>query len=161
MEQYDIQPVSSEDLNYLSKIMQQRWSVSSEWADAEAKKYLSQDANAAGFCVHYKGKTIGIGLFDFKNDDVSTLYGPWLYLLWVDPEFRGHDLGIELTKRRMEHARSHGYMEVYLDTADAPKYHRNLGWEDVCMVQYKGEDDWIMRYDLSKDFPQIYNKESW
>lgn len=148
-----VKPLSPKDLPYVSSIMQKRWGVSSEWADKEAQRFLVSDKNTAGFCVHDNDKTIGVGLFDLHNDDVSKDYGPWLYLLWVDPEYRGHNLGIELTKKRMEHARKYGYSEIYLDTTDALAYHKKLGWKEVCVVDYEGEVDHIMKYDLSKDFP--------
>lgn len=153
MIEFTIDPIGSRDLEYVSTIMQQRWDVSKEWADTEVRRFLAQNEEAAGFCVHHDNMTVGVGLFDRHNDDVSTKYGPWLYLLWIDKEYRGHNLGIELTKRRMEHARNHGYTKIYLDTTDALNYHKRLGWEDVCVVDYKGEVDHIMKYDLSKDFP--------
>jgi GNAT superfamily N-acetyltransferase len=151
----EIKPLSIEDLPYVSSIMQTRWGVDSKWADKEAKRFLVADKNTAGFCVHDNKKTIGVGLFDLHNDDVSKDYGPWLYLLWVDPKYRGHNLGVELTKKRMEHARKHGYTEVYLDTTDALEYHKKLGWEYVCTVNYEGEVDRIMKSDLTKDFPRF------
>lgn len=153
MKEFQIQPIGLADLVYVSSIMQKRWDVSAEWADREARRFLIADADTAGFCVHHEDTIIGVGLFDRHNDDVSVKYGPWLYLLWVEPEYRGHNLGIELTKKRMEHARNHGYTEIYLDTTETAPYHRVLGWEDVTVVQYEGEPDLIMKYDLSKEFP--------
>jgi len=150
----EIKPLSPEDLPYISTIIQKRWCVSSKWANKEARRFLVSDKNTAGFCVHDNDKTIGFGLFDLHNEDVSKDYGPWLYLLWVDPEYRGHNLGIEITKKRMGHARKYGYTEIYLDTKDALEYHKKLGWKEVCVVDYKGEVDHIMKYDLSKDFPK-------
>ena len=149
----DIKPIAENDLEYVSMIMQDRWNVSKEWADTEIKTYLVQDKLAAGFCVHDNGKTVGVGLFSLENEDVSTEYGPWVYLLWVEPEYRGNNLGIELTRKRMDHAKKFGYKEIYLDTVDAYEYHKSLGWEDVCTVNYKGELDYIMKFDLTKDFP--------
>lgn len=148
-----IKPLLPGDIPYVSSIMQKRWGVSLEWANEEAKRFLIADKNTAGFCVHDNNKTVGVGLFDLHNDDVSKDYGPWLYLLWVDPEYRGHSIGIELTKKRMEHAKKYGYNEIYLDTTDALEYHKKLGWKEVCVVDYEGEVDHIMKYDLSKDFP--------
>lgn len=149
----EVKPLFLEDVPYVSSIMQKRWNVSSDWADEEVKRFLVSDKNTAGFCVHVENAVIGVGLFDLHNDDVSKDYGPWLYLLWVDPKYRGHNLGIELTKKRMDHARTYGYTEVYLDTTDALEYHKKLGWEDVCIVDYEGEVDHVMKYDLSKKFP--------
>ncbi|MEN9338525.1 MAG: hypothetical protein RI945_250 [Candidatus Parcubacteria bacterium] len=150
---FKIQPISLEDISYVSDIMQKRWNVSEEWADEEAKRFLENDKYTAGFCVYVENTIAGVGLFDLHNEDVSKDYGPWLYLLWIDPEYRGHKLGIELTKKRMDHARKYGYTEVYLDTTDALEYHKKLGWEDVCIVDYEGEVDHIMKYDLLKSFP--------
>lgn len=150
---FETKQISINDIEYVANIMQKRWETSIEWARKETKKYLANDATCAGFCVFCKEKIVGVGLFSLKNDDVSTDYGPWLYLLWIDKKYRGNDLGIELTKKRMEHARKHGYKEIYLDTTDAVDYHHKLGWEDVCVVNYEGEIDYIMRFDLSKEFP--------
>lgn len=152
---FDILPIATKDLDYVSKVIQMRWHTSPEWAIEEAKKHLAHDALTTGFCVHYKNDPVGVGLFNLKNDEVTTDYGPWLYLLWIDPEYRGNDLGIELTRERMKHARKHGYAEIYLDTSDARPYHRKLGWEDITTVLYEGAPVKIMKYDLSKDFPQL------
>ena len=149
----NIQLLSFKDLPYVSKIMQERWNVSAEWANEEAKRFLVADKNTAGFCIHNGDKTVGIELFDLYNKDVSRDYGPWLYLLWIDQEYRGHGLGIEITKKIMEHANKYGYKEIYLDTTDALGYHQKFGWRDVCVVNFEGKLDYIMKYDLSKSFP--------
>lgn len=159
MQIFDLNTITENDIGYISAIMQNRWNVSKEWADREAERFLIADENTAGFCVHDKDKIIGVGLFDLHNDDVSKEYGPWLYLLWVEPEYRGHSLGIELTQKRMEHARKYGYKEVYLDTTDAFEYHKNLGWQEVTTIDYEGEFDHIMKYDLSKSFPLVETKQ--
>lgn len=149
-----IQPASKADIAYIATIMHMRWNVSMKWARKETKRHLAQDAQCAGFTVYHRGNVIGVALFSLTNEDVSTDYGPWLYLLWIEPAYRGNDIGIELTKARMEHARNHGYERVYLDTTDAKPYHATLGWEEVCTIMYEGEEDTIMQYDLSKEFPK-------
>lgn len=155
MQDFDIQPLSEKDIPYVSRIMQMRWDVSPEWAQKEIEKFLIPTKERVVFCVHHEGNTVGVGLFDIHMDDVSLDYGPWLSLLWVDPEYRGHDLGIALTQKRMDHARKYGHKEVYIDTMDAEQYHLANGWEKVADILYKGEPDVILKYDLSKEFPRV------
>ncbi len=153
MPEFDTQPIAERDIEYVAHIMSKRWGTSLEWSRKETALYLAQDAISAGFCIHHEGNTVGVGLFSLHNEDVSTEYGPWLYLLWVDPEYRGYDLGILLTQKRMEHARKMGYKEIYLDTVDAAPYHKALGWEEVGTVRWEDNPILIMKWDLAKEFP--------
>ncbi|MES2225115.1 MAG: GNAT family N-acetyltransferase [Patescibacteria group bacterium] len=155
MSSFEIRPFVAADSEYVAAVMQQRWNVSRDYALDDTQYYLKNDKDYAGFCAHYGEKTVGIGLFSIDNEAVSKKYGPWVYLLWVESEYRGHDLGIELTKKRMEHARAQGYEMLYLDTVLAAEYHRRLGWEEVETVENGGVAKIIMKYDLSKSFPSI------
>lgn len=156
MVKFKINPITLADVEYVASIMHNRWEIPYENAVEGTMRYLAMDKEFAGFCIHIEGRTVGVGLFGLHNDDVSTEYGPWLYLLWVEPEFRGNNLGIEITKKRMEYARKLGYKEVYLDTDDAIMYHKMLGWEEVSTRIYKGSPVTIMRWDLEKEFSKTF-----
>lgn len=153
MADFKIQPIHEEDFEYVSLVMQKRWGLSPLEAEKETRRYLADDEIAAGFCAHCDGRTVGVGLFDRFNTEISKEYSPWLLLLWVEPEFRGNDIGIMLTQARMNHARRHGYNEVFIDTNDALDYHLKLGWEKVIPALWNSEPVWILRFDLSKSFP--------
>jgi predicted N-acetyltransferase YhbS len=158
MSLFTIEPIAKRDIEAVARIMSSRWQEPIDWCREETQKYLAQNEISAGFCVHSDGRVVGTGLFSLHNEDVSTSYGPWLYLLWVEPEFRGYSIGIELTRKRMEHARKFEYMEIYLDTMDAAPYHQALGWEDVCTVGRKGENLLVMRWNLLKEFPVLTSR---
>lgn len=146
--------ISEKDLPYVARIIHDRWGYDYDQALIEASAYLANDERFSGFCVHADThETVGVGLFSCDNDDVSQKYSPWLYLLWVDPPYRGNGLGIRITKKRMDHARLHGYKKIYIDTYDATAYHRNLGWEEVETIIFKGRQTTIMEWDLSEPFP--------
>lgn len=130
-----------------------RWNYKKEIADYEAKQYLVPNCERAGWIVLYKNKPIGTALFDVNNEDVSIKYSPWLFLLWIEPEHRGYNLGIELTKKRLNYAKKCGYKIVYIDTIDAEEYHKKLGWEKIEEINYLGQKNVIMMWDLSKKFP--------
>ena len=150
-----INPISEQDVPYITKIMQNRWEYPHEKALEEVRAHLVQNKEMGGFCVHNEHREpVGVGLFSIYNEDVSTKYSPWMYLLWIEPEYRGNDLGILLTQKRMDYARSHGYREVYIDTVDAIPYHHTLGWKDIEIVSRNGEKITIMRWDLSESFPK-------
>jgi predicted N-acetyltransferase YhbS len=149
MKDYKIQKLTKRHVNYVSTIMQKRWDLKKEEADKEAIGYVVNDSNRAGWIVLYKNESIGTGLFDVENRDVYEKYSPWLFLLWIEPKYRGNNLGIELTKKRMKHAKKHGYKIIYLDTTGAEMYHKKLGWEKIEVV----EKNTIMKWDLAKKFP--------
>ncbi len=150
MEKFTLEPLREQDMDYVSSIMQERWGLSASEATIEARKYLVHNENTAGFCIHTEDRAVGVGLFDRSNNEISKRHGPWLLLLWVDPNYRGHDLGIKLTKACMNHARKYGYKEVFIDTNDALDYHLKFGWEKVSPVEWHGKPGWILRFDLSK-----------
>lgn len=147
-----VKPIAASDLAFVSRIMQHRWHVSQKWADREVKKFLAQNHEAAGFVIHTDNQPIGVGLFDKNNPDVSTHYKPWFYLLWVEPDYRGHNLGALLTQARIEHAKKHGYTHVFLDTRDAYDYHIKHGWRVVETVIFENAPTTIMSYDLAIPF---------
>ena len=134
--------------------MQKRWDLDKNVADFDAKKYLMSNKEKAGWIILNNKTPIGCGLFDYYNSDVSEKHHPWLLLLWIEPNHRGHKLGIQLTKKRMSYAKRHGYKIVYLDTTEAEKYHEKLGWKKIDEINYHGEKDIIMKFNLSKKFPQ-------
>lgn len=150
---FSIRPMAADDAPFVSGIMQRRWKVPGSWSDRESARFLAGDRTAAGFVARADGRTVGVGLFDIRNDDVSEKYGPWFYLLWVEPEYRGHSIGIGLTRARMDHARKFGYEKVFLDTSDAPEYHLAMGWKPVETVMFEGKETLIMSYDLKDPFP--------
>ncbi len=154
MTEYKIQKLTKKYLPYFSKIMQKRWDLKKEEADNEARKYLAHDGKMAGWVVLFNEEPVGTALFDIDNKDVTDKYSPWLSLLWIEPEHRGKSLGITLTRKRMDYARKQGYKVVYLDTVDAREYHKKQGWEEVEEIDYHGEKDNIMKWDLSKTFPK-------
>lgn len=63
------------------------------------------------------------------NDFISRhdLY-PWFACLFVEPEFRGKELGKMMMKHALKEARNKGFDTIYL-TTDHQDYYEKYGWE--------------------------------
>lgn len=148
-----IRRITKRDLGYISRVMQKRWDLKREEAEVEARRYLTHGKKHACWVVVDGDKPVGTGLFDYTNKDVTDKYHPWLSLLWLEPKYRGHSIGVRMTRIRMEYARKWGYRYVYLDTTEAMPYHLKRGWRKIDKASWHGEADNIMMYDLRKRFP--------
>ena len=143
-----IEPATLDDVPYIAGVMAQRWSLSQQEAVADSRKYIEKADGRAAFIAHLRGKPIGCGLYDPRNDEVSRAYGPWLLLLWVEPPHRRRGVGWRLSLARFQLARQNGIKAVFLDTADAKQYHINRGWVEVTTAMYHRVVVSILRYDI-------------
>ena len=58
-----------------------------------------------------------------------------MYLLWIEPKYRGSGYGKLLTEKRIEWALKHSSDDyIYLDTYDAKDYHLKMGWEIIDVI---------------------------
>ena len=134
--------------DYFTQTMIGRWKVDHDYATKYLKNFLSSDTSE-GFVAYANGMNIGIGLIEMTNEiDFKDWPGPWNRLLFVEPEYRGRDIGWMLTQKRFDWARERGYKEVYLDTKDAFDYHIKKGWTFVADSFSEGEPVKILKYAL-------------
>ena len=73
----------------------------------------------------------------------------WVGDVIVDPKYRGQGVGTIIVRKLIEYARLFGLGELHLYTPDHQDFYRRLGWHDVGQHFANGEDNTIMRYDLS------------
>jgi predicted N-acetyltransferase YhbS len=142
-----IEPAAPDDVPYIAGVMAQRWNLQQQEAVSDSRKYVAKADGRAAFIARLRGKPIGCGLYDPRNDEVSTSYGPWLLLLWVEPSYRRRGVGWRLSLARFQFARQSGVNAVFLDTSNAKRYHLNRGWVEVATASYHGEPVSILRYD--------------
>lgn len=131
---FQIVELTDDYFNYVSNRIQIRWKFTEEQACTEINRWLCHDGNSMCYIAVVDDKPIGIGVFDTINDPRYGNYSPWFNLLWVEPEWRGCGYGQEITRKRIEYARSLGYDKVYMDTKDAASYHLKFGWKIVSKI---------------------------
>jgi GNAT superfamily N-acetyltransferase len=70
-----------------------------------------------------------IGTFAILRNDINSRQDltPWLACLYVDPAFRGRELGGEFLQFALQEAAVKGYKKLYLAT-DLEKYYEKYGW---------------------------------
>ena len=57
--------------------------------------------------------------------------GPWVAAVFVNPEFRGMEIGKQLVTEAVRRARELGHSDVYLYTRDVAHWYETFGWERV------------------------------
>jgi len=57
--------------------------------------------------------------------------GPWVAAVFVNPEFRGIEIGKQLVTEAVRRARELGHSDVYLYTRDVAHWYETFGWERV------------------------------
>ena len=99
-----------------------------DWFDPEGFRMHERDARVAGFCwtkIHHAGHDLGDP--DHRGDLGE------IYVIAVDPAFRGRGLGSELTLAGLDHLASRGIDTalLYVDAANegAVAMYRHLGFE--------------------------------
>lgn len=99
-----------------------------DWFDPEGFRMHERDARVAGFCwtkIHHAGHDMGDP--DHRGDLGE------IYVIAVDPAFRGRGLGSELTLAGLDHLASRGIDTalLYVDAANegAVGMYRHLGFE--------------------------------
>jgi mycothiol synthase len=99
-----------------------------DWFDPEGFRMHERDARVAGFCwtkIHHAGHDMGDP--DHRGDLGE------IYVIAVDPAFRGRGLGSELTLAGLDHLASRGIDTalLYVDAANegAVAMYRHLGFE--------------------------------
>lgn len=87
-----------------------------------------------------------IGCYALITNDLISRQDlwPWLACLWVEPDYRGRELGKHLLAHGISEAKRIGYKRVYL-TTDHDGYYERYGWQRI-------EDG----YDLRGDKGRIY-----
>ena len=142
-------PANGSDLGFISAVMMRRWDMAREPAVADSRKYVDRQEGKAAFVARLRGRVVGCGLFDPRNDDVSCQFSPWLMLLWVEPRYRNRGIGWQLSLARFEFARRAGYTAVYLDTEASEPYHLRRGWTRIGSADWHGEPVSLLRYELA------------
>jgi GNAT superfamily N-acetyltransferase len=143
-----IEKISKKYLDYVVSIIQKRWGYSHKSAVEQANYWLKNTNYSICFVGIIKGEPMATAVFDKHQEDVDPNLSPWNTLLFVEPRYRGKGYGQKLTRKRFEYAKKLGYKRVYLDTTDSFWYHKKMGWKIVKKINYKGEKDSIMKFDL-------------
>ncbi|MBD1383345.1 GNAT family N-acetyltransferase [Bacillus sp. IB182487] len=80
------------------------------------------------FYVALNNKSI-IGTYALIRNDLNSRQDlwPWLACLYVDPEFRGNEMGSRLLEHALKEAARKGFSKLYL-TSDLEGYYEKYGW---------------------------------
>jgi GNAT superfamily N-acetyltransferase len=106
----------------------------------------SQQVAIIAFCG---GEPAGTCLLVTSEIDPLHDVSPWLAGLYVAPEYRGRGVGRTLVAAIEEQARARGIPRIYLYTDDNEvSYYRNLGWNAVDRVDWKGLPTNLMMREL-------------
>ncbi|HDZ48440.1 hypothetical protein LCGC14_0035880 [marine sediment metagenome] len=94
--------------------------------------------------------TIPVGTASLIADDMSIRpeLTPWLASVFVVPEWRGQGIASSLVQQVEEEALENGIQHFYLYTPDQQALYRRLGWQDVELVEYRGEQVTVMARQL-------------
>ncbi|MBM7583488.1 GNAT superfamily N-acetyltransferase [Bacillus pakistanensis] len=73
-----------------------------------------------------------IGTYALIRNDLNSRQdlSPWLACLFVDPKYRGSDIGAKLLQHAMEETSKKGYENLYL-TTDLEGYYERYGWQHL------------------------------
>ena len=139
--------------HHVSTVARWRWD---EWG-LEADPGGSAEAWAARLYQHTRDSipTTFIGLDDGENvvGVVSLTQNdllirpdltPWLASLFVLPAMRDQGLGAALVRHAEAHAASLLVDQLYLFTDTAEHLYRQLGWQVMEHVVYRGKDETVM-----------------
>lgn len=80
------------------------------------------------FYIALKNECI-IGTFALIRNDLNSrqdLY-PWLACLYVDPDYRGKEIGSQLLQHAIQETSNKGFEKLYLST-DLEGYYEKYGW---------------------------------
>ncbi|WGI24397.1 GNAT family N-acetyltransferase [Halomonas alkaliantarctica] len=79
-------------------------------------------------------------------DDMSIRHEltPWLASVFVLPKWRGQGIASALVRRVEAEATASGFDRFYLYTPDQQALYRQLGWQDVERLEYRGENVTVM-----------------
>jgi ribosomal protein S18 acetylase RimI-like enzyme len=122
---------------------------------AEVRRRMSARPNAI-FGAFAAGKLVGVAGFA-ANQKVKQRHKGLLWGVFVDPQWRGHDLGKRLTQAVIEHARRHVdtlQATVMASNISARTLYLGLGFtvfgfeKDALRVDGKSYDDELLRLDL-------------
>lgn len=143
---------------YVTSVIMKRWSVSQEEANSEFNRWLRNEQNSICYVGSCDNIPIATGVFDTLRDKNINI-SPYNTLLWVEPEFRGKNIGQRLTNKRFDWALSKGYKIIYLDTLDASEYHQKQGWEFHSKIKHKNETYTIMSHLLDDELSFTTSKK--
>ncbi|MBM7702861.1 GNAT family N-acetyltransferase [Metabacillus iocasae] len=70
-----------------------------------------------------------VGTYAILRNDLNSRQDlfPWFACLYVDPTYRGQQLGAKLLQHALDEARYKGYPQLYL-TTDLENYYEKYGW---------------------------------
>jgi GNAT superfamily N-acetyltransferase len=116
--------------SYVAQVIVNRWNETLEKAMETTLRWLHNVEDSICFVGVKDGIPIATGVFETHNS-IDESIKSWNRLLWVEPEYRGSNLGSLLTEKRFEYAKSIGCSEIYIHTVSAKNYHMNsnVGWE--------------------------------
>jgi predicted N-acetyltransferase YhbS len=116
-------------------IHRQWWSATDTPIEA-IERWLGTHLGEAGFPATLiavsNGEPAGsVSLHETEAEDRPD-YRPYLGALFVQPDSRGHGLGVALVRAVEAHARGLGLPAIYLNAADATaRFYEALGWQVV------------------------------
>lgn len=103
------------------------------------RKLATDQSQQVALIATYDGHPAGTCLLVASEIDPMHDVSPWQAGLYVAPEFRGRSVGRSLVAAIEEQARVRGNPRIYLYTDDSEvSYYRNLGWNAVDRVDWKG-----------------------
>lgn len=119
---------------------------------AQAMERLKVECGQGGvpsIFVAMQGRT-PVGTASLIADDMSTRpeLTPWLASVFVVPEWRGQGIASSLVQRVEEEALESGIQHFYLYTPDQQALYRRMGWQDIELVEYRGEQVTVMARQL-------------
>jgi len=146
----DIVEINESHRDYVTSIIRNRWNVSAEESNDEFNRWLRNDRDSICYVCLHENSPVATAVFDTVREEILDI-SPYNTLLWVEPEFRGNNIGRILTEKRFEWALSKGYKIIYLDTLDAMEYHKKQGWTYLRSVKHNDKEYSIMFYILDHE----------
>jgi len=135
--------------DYVISIIKIRWELSEDEANFEFDRWMKNDKKSICYVGLIDDSPMATGVVDFdRNEIIAQDMVPYNTLLYVEPNFRGHGYGNEMTKCRFEYVKNLGYNIIYLDTKDAKNYHLKFGWKIIKELEYDNDIYYIMNFFL-------------
>jgi GNAT superfamily N-acetyltransferase len=96
------------------------------------------------FVAAENGKALGTASLDFEDLPPKDDLTPWLASVYVLPEAREQGIGAQLVRAVEDEARSRGFKQLYLHTADRANFYAKRGWDVLTTIEYWNKINTVM-----------------
>jgi GNAT superfamily N-acetyltransferase len=123
-------------LTTVSVWIYRQWWAGTDTSIEAIERWLSTHLDEGGFPTTFlvvsDGELAGSVSLHETEAENRPAYRPYLGVLFVKPESRGHGFGVALVRAVEAHAGQLGHAAIYLNAADAvARFYERLGWRVV------------------------------